>query len=262
MKENAKKAEKGRLASSNKTAVEKHFQEGEKVLVYYPPSHFGGNKKFAQKWTDGYAVSRKIGANTYLLKSEEKGKRPTVVHADRMKQRPLELHHHDDDGYSSLDAPSKEEQQDQKEEGSDENSPEIQLRRTYGKNQSQGKSTPTWGCPTRPAFAAATDTNATPTGARLQKRRRRRGTTPTTATTAAPALPTAAPELPTAAAPAATAAAAAQTAIAAQDNAHPPKKREGQQRRRCCEKQQRQQQQHRRPHGQRLPIKVQPQEQE
>ena len=89
---NAEKAEKGRLTQSNKTAVQKTFIVGQKVLVYYPASHFGSNKKFQQKWVDGYFVDRKIGVNTYILKSLEKSKRLTIVHADRLKPRPTDRH--------------------------------------------------------------------------------------------------------------------------------------------------------------------------
>ena len=88
VQENAAKAEAGRLKISDRTAIQRDYQLGENVLLYFPPSHFGGNKKFAQKWVDGYHVDRKIGANTYMLKSSEKGKRLTIAHADRIRRRP------------------------------------------------------------------------------------------------------------------------------------------------------------------------------
>ena len=89
VKENLERAEEDRLQQSNKTAVEKHFDIGEKVLVYFPASTVKeGVKKFTPRWRDGYFVDRKVAQNTFLLRSTEKGRRATVVHADRLKKRP------------------------------------------------------------------------------------------------------------------------------------------------------------------------------
>ncbi len=91
-KENAMLAEHNRQRNNNRHAVApSNYQVGDKVLLYYPLSHFqnaAGNRKFDQQWTDGYVITGIVGPETYYCSSSDKAKRPTVVHADRLQPAP------------------------------------------------------------------------------------------------------------------------------------------------------------------------------
>ena len=81
------KAKKAKVRT-DKTAVQKDFEVGEDVMVFYPRSVFAqkaGNAKFAKQW-HRYTIAKKIGPSTYLVSPQLSGARSSVVHTDRIKR--------------------------------------------------------------------------------------------------------------------------------------------------------------------------------
>jgi hypothetical protein len=86
-RENLESQDRKIMSQSSKTAVNRSFEVGDKVLLYYPKSSFKDNPKFAQKWTGPWIVTEKIGNLTYVVAPQHNSKlRPTTVHIDRLKR--------------------------------------------------------------------------------------------------------------------------------------------------------------------------------
>ncbi len=68
----------------------RQFKEGDPVLVHFPRGKFRGNCKLAQNWVDGYTIAQARGNDVYVCKPEDRRKRETVVHVNRLKLRKAE----------------------------------------------------------------------------------------------------------------------------------------------------------------------------
>lgn len=74
------------LHNTSSTAVARHFQVNDLVLVYFPRSSFTGNTKFISSWTGPWRVHEILGDVTYLLEPKDGvHQRRSVVHVDRIK---------------------------------------------------------------------------------------------------------------------------------------------------------------------------------
>ena len=86
VQENARQAEAERMKNQGETADPPNYVIGEEVMLYFPRTHFGGNRKLAQQWKEGYVIKEQIGPQTFILRSTIKRKRQTVAHADQLKR--------------------------------------------------------------------------------------------------------------------------------------------------------------------------------